>query len=225
MKRTYQRSLLAAAIASLIALPVWSADPVTEQAPLIDESQVQEMQPAPQANDPGLTESAPDLQPEQGPTMGQDDPQTASSDNPVLQLTPDELKNMEVVDPVGEKVGKVDSIIRSREGGSEIQAVISSGGVLGIGAKEVAVPIDSLELSDDKLQIRTTQEELKSREDYEPNAYVEVEPTDQPLSEFSAFEPVPEEKIPSPDAPMTMPDEQGAPAPGGETPAAPEGQY
>jgi hypothetical protein len=217
MKRKYQRSLLAAAIASLIALPVWSADPATEQDPLTDESQVLETQPAPQTEDPGLTESAPE-------PMGQDDPQVASGDNPVLQLTPDELKNMEVVNPLGEKVGKVDSIIRSREGGTEIQAVISSGGVLGIGASEVAVPIDSLELSEDKLQISATQEELEARENYEPGAYVEVEPTDQPISEFSAFEPVPEEETPSPDDPMTMPEEQGAPVPGGE-PAAPEGQY
>jgi hypothetical protein len=70
-----------------------------------------------------------------------------------------------------------------------IQAVISSGGLLGFGASEVAVPIDTLELFDqEQLKIQASGEELAAREDYVPDAYVPLAPTDKPLGDFPAVE-------------------------------------
>ncbi|MFC6673846.1 PRC-barrel domain-containing protein [Marinobacterium aestuariivivens] len=113
---------------------------------------------------------------------------------------------MEVVDPLGEKVGKIETVVRSKTD-SDIQAVVSSGGVLGIGDHKVAVPIDKLELSGDKVEISATEEELQQQEAYAPESFVELEPADRPLSEFSAFEPVPEEEVPIEEAPMSQPQE------------------
>lgn len=198
MKRQFQTTLLAAAMASVMALSGWASD-ATDPEPV-------------QMTDPQIDTGSDDLTPmepaqapaEQSPEMDTEDPQLVSGDNPVYDLTPAELKQMDVVDPAGHKVGKVAAIVRSKED-ANILVVISSGGILGIGAKEVAVLVDELELNEDRLQIGASQEELAIREDYAPESFVELEPADRSLSEFSAFEPVPEE--PPVEDPMTQPEE------------------
>ncbi|WP_375058469.1 PRC-barrel domain-containing protein [Zobellella sp. DQSA1] len=198
MKRQFQTTLLAAAMASVMALPGWAAD-TTDPEPV-------------QMTDPQLGTGSDDLTPmepaqapaEQSPEMDSEEPQLVSGDNPVYDLTPAELKQMDVVDPTGHKVGKVTAIVRSKED-ANIQVVISSGGILGIGAKEVAVLVDELELNEDRLQIGSSQEELETREDYTPESFIELEPADRSLSELSAFESIPEE--PPVEDPMTQSEE------------------
>ncbi|ANG62986.1 hypothetical protein A8C75_11145 [Marinobacterium aestuarii] len=125
------------------------------------------------------------------PQMGDKDPLTTTTENTIFALSPDQLTNMTVVDPLGNEVGKIKQVVRSRHN-ETIEAVIASGGLLGFGAKEIAVPIDTLELSDQHyLEIHASSEELKAREDYIPQAYVALEPSDKPISEFEAVEPVP----------------------------------
>lgn len=51
-----------------------------------------------------------------------------------------------VVDSAGEEVGEIDDLVVSSESG-DIQAVLSVGGVAGIGAKLVAVPFDDLQIA------------------------------------------------------------------------------
>lgn len=225
MKRRYQTTLLAAAVASLLALPAWSTEP-SQQEPLGTGEPVQGVQSEPDFKPSGVTDPA--LEPgaeeslemgQEDPQtgtdlqMGQDDPQMASGDNPVYELTPNELKSLTVVNPLGEKVGNVKSVVHSKASG-DIQAVISSGGILGIGATEVAVPLDELELSADKLLIGATAEDLKARGHYESEAFIELEPGNRPISEFSAFELVPEGE-PAPEEPMSQ-SEDTLPAPSGD---------
>lgn len=105
-------------------------------------------------------------------------------------LTPSQLRGTEVLGPSGEEVGTVKAVVRSRDE-KNIQAVISAGGMMGMGDREVAVPLSSLRYDGDKLRISATEEQLKARPAYQSEKFVELEPSDQPISEFSAFETVP----------------------------------
>jgi hypothetical protein len=139
----------------------------------------------PMAVQPGMPET--DAERTEELPMGGDDPLQSA----VLALTPAQLERLTVVDPTGKEVGKVKQLVRSKQSGS-IEAVISSGGVLGIGATEIAVPIDTLELSDQgPLEIQASGEELAALEGYAPDAYVPLAPTDKPLGEFPAVESIP----------------------------------
>lgn len=180
MKTTIATPLLAAAISALIALPVSAATPSDTTG-----VESQTATPAPDLLQPeSRAERTEPLQ------MGDRDPLTDPAEGSIMQLTPDQLKHMAVVDPAGKEVGKIEQIVRSRQD-ETIEAVISSGGVLGFGAKEIAVPIETLELAgNEQLQIQASDEELQARGDYVPEAFVQLEPSDRPISEFSAFEPV-----------------------------------
>lgn len=113
----------------------------------------------------------------------------------IQNMTPRELEGKDVVGQNGKEIGSVKEVVRSREQGN-IQVVISAGGVMGMGDKEIAVPLDQLSLRDDKLHISATEEDLKTRTEYKSEQFVELEPTDRPISEFSAFEPTPGEATP-----------------------------
>lgn len=108
----------------------------------------------------------------------------------VQSMTPSQLRGTDVVGPTGEEIGTIKAVVRDRREGN-IKAVISSGGVAGVGAKEVAVPLDSLRYQGGKLQTTVTEEQLHARPELRSEQYVELEPTDQPISEFSAFETAP----------------------------------
>jgi len=116
----------------------------------------------------------------------------ATHDNDTLlsALTPLHLKHMEVIGISGEKIGKVEDVVRSREDGF-IYAVVSTGGILGIGAKEVTVPFKELEMQGDGLRIGTTKDDLQRWPEYQEDQYAALEPTNKPISEFSAFEAIP----------------------------------
>jgi len=82
-------------------------------------------------------------------TVARDRPAAAGADEEVLSA--DEYRasaiiGAAVVDSVGEDVGEIDDLVVSSDS-DEIQAVISVGGVAGIGAKLVAVPFDDLQIA------------------------------------------------------------------------------
>lgn len=120
----------------------------------------------------------------------------------IQNLTPRELEGKDVVGQNGDEIGSVKEVVRSRDQGN-IQVVISSGGVMGVGAKDIAVPLDQLSLRDGKLHMSATEDELKAKTEYRSEQFVELEPTDRPISEFSAFEPTPGEATPRSGTPGT----------------------
>ncbi|AYH41995.1 PRC-barrel domain-containing protein [Azoarcus sp. DN11] len=103
-------------------------------------------------------------------------------------MTPSQLLGTEVVGTNGETIGTVKTVVQSRQE-KNIQAVIAASG-LGLGNREIAVPLDSMRYEEGKLRLSASADELKARPAYRAEQYVEVRPTDQPISEFSAFETV-----------------------------------
>ncbi|MCK0510882.1 PRC-barrel domain-containing protein [Aromatoleum buckelii] len=163
MKISYRKSLLAGAIAVLVATPGWAGS---------DASKTHDRMPQAEGT--------------QSPHPGMD----TSRANPggvVYTMSPRELRGKDVIGPGGEEIGSVKAVVHSRHE-KDIQAVISAGGFLGVGDKAITVPLNQLQYVNGELRINASEEELKARPEYQPEQYVELEPGDQPISEFSAFE-------------------------------------
>jgi len=194
MNATFRKSLLAGAIAALVSSPTWAAgaaDKEYEQTPSAGEQTTQ-----PDSSRSMDSGAAPESS---SPQAGA----AASTTNPLYSMTPQQLSKMDVVDATGEDIGDVHKVVRGGEQDG-IQVVISSGGVMGIGDKKVAVSLDDLQLIDDKLHLSSTKQELEAKPEYKADQYVELTPPDQPISEFAAFEPVPDKSAPAPSRdPMT----------------------
>jgi sporulation protein YlmC with PRC-barrel domain len=64
---------------------------------------------------------------------------------------------MEVVGSDGEDIGKIKTVVTDPDH-TKVQAVISSGGFLGLGAREILVSLDELQpIDSDKVQANFTQ--------------------------------------------------------------------
>jgi len=196
MNIKYRKSLLAGVIATLMAAPGWLTAQQL-QAPQPDsERHGQQMGDSPAPSGKPIQSEPSSMEPAMNPAGAA----TQGDDTLLSALTPQHLKQMDVVGASGEKIGKVEDVVRSREDGL-IYAVVSSGGILGIGAKEIPVTLQELQVHGDKLRIGTTEDDLRSWAEYQEDQYVELNPSDQPISEFAAFEAAPPkgtEKVPEP---------------------------
>ncbi|MCA1804447.1 MAG: PRC-barrel domain-containing protein [Xanthomonadaceae bacterium] len=126
-------------------------------------------------------------------------------DNPIYSRSAESLDGVEIVDVAGEDVGTIESVVLAKDRRSA-HAVVSTGGMLGVGAREVLISLDELKTVGDKLQLNITQKQLETRQEYQSEQYVELEgekPIGGAISEFSAFETEEEASDPSlaPDAP------------------------
>ena len=185
----FRKTLVVTAIATFVVAPAWAAEDASDEPMHTPSAETgQPMERTPQV-------------PHEVPEPGLAAPESAMSQNPLYAHTPEELQRIEVIDPAGERVGRIKTIVLGPDGQSA-HAVVSSGGFLGFGAKEVLVSLDELQFSGaDQVQIGVLREDLLAHGDYEPEQYVEMEP-DRPISEFSAFEPVPDEPTRYPDLPQ-----------------------
>lgn len=191
MKLRIRTTLIAGAVA-LLAGPTWAASETPKegaQTPAATRSEL---------GQPERDRSAAE-QPASGtPRMGAGtygsgtSARTPNSDNPLYTRSADDLDGAEVVDRAGDKIGDVTHIVLAPDRKSA-HAVISTGGFLGMGARDIMVSLDELKPMGDKLQMSATKEEIAALKDERPDAdkYVEVK-GDTPISgsivEFSAFE-------------------------------------
>ncbi|MFN2349854.1 MAG: PRC-barrel domain-containing protein [Thioalkalivibrio sp.] len=176
MNTNYRKTLIAAAVAALISAPAWSATDAPGSS--TDAAQSRDSQSQSQgAYKIGGEISSPD-----GAARAK------ASDNPLYSRTPDDLNGLEVIGSDGDSIGKIKSVVMDRNR-DDVHAVITSGGIMGLGARETVVSLDELKLvGDDKVEANLTEESLKSRPEYKAEQYGELQ-SNQPISEFSAFEP------------------------------------
>lgn len=86
------------------------------------------------------------------------------------------LQDKTVTNARGEKIGEVKNVVVNRDQG-KVGLVVESGGVMGIGAKEILAPVDDVTLSQDNVVWNTekTEKELKKTERFNKSeGYVEV---------------------------------------------------
>jgi PRC-barrel domain len=69
---------------------------------------------------------------------------------PMRPVAANVLSTAEVRSPAGEEVGKIVDFMLDTERGSVVYAVMAVGGVLGVGAKMLAIPPQALKLAGDR---------------------------------------------------------------------------
>ncbi len=69
----------------------------------------------------------------------------------------------------GEEIGEVSDVV-AREGGSA-EALVGVGGFLGIGERDVAIPLNRLQMQGDRLTTSMTKDELTNMQPYDANGY------------------------------------------------------
>lgn len=133
--------------------------------------------------------------------------QSAHRGGGLYERSPEELHRVEVLDAAGEKVGRVKAVVLGPDHASAY-VVVSSGGFLGFGARELILSLDELRVDeDDGLRAGALKDVLLARDDYVPEDYVELG-GDRPISELSAFAPLPDLPPTGAGSTAPMPSEQ-----------------
>lgn len=130
--------------------------------------------------------------PRVGSTSAGANAKPTTANNPLYTRSADDLDGVDVIDRTGDKVGEVKQIVLAPDRKSA-RALISVGGVLGMGARNITVSLDELTPKDDKLQLSASKEEIAAMKDASQGAdnYVELKgaaPISGSIVEFSAFE-------------------------------------
>lgn len=190
MKSKIHTTLIAGAIAALLAGPTLAAT---------DTSKVDGQSPAPTKAELGQPErDHPAIAPptretsRMGTADGSATARSTSGHNMLYSRSADDLDGVDVVDRAGDKVGEIKRVVLAPDRKSA-HAVISVGGVLGMGARDISVSLDELKPLDDKLQMSATKEEITALKDATQGTeqYVDLKgsaPISGSIVEFSAFE-------------------------------------
>ncbi|CAM4213042.1 PRC-barrel domain-containing protein [Vreelandella rituensis] len=109
---------------------------------------------------------------------------TTEQESSLMSMQASELEGMMVVTNQDEEMGEIDRIARHTQDG-QLYGIVSTGGFLGFGAEELAIPLEALEVQGGQLvsQQERSEEQLRSAaEEYREEDFEEVE-GDQRLSE------------------------------------------
>jgi hypothetical protein len=107
---------------------------------------------------------------------------TAHATAGMTKMSADKLTKASVVNGADERIGEIEEVVRDKQS-NELRAVIGVGGFLGIGEKDVAIPVKSLELTgDNEVTARdgASKEQLKASPSYDKARYEKV-PAEQML--------------------------------------------
>ncbi|WP_142850173.1 PRC-barrel domain-containing protein [Telmatospirillum sp. J64-1] len=142
-----KRIISPAAIALMLSTPVWAqgAQPAEDPAA------------APQQQGAGQ-------QLEVGAAA--DDMEQLQAQLPQNAIPSDDIVGRSAVNPQGENLGNIDSLIIDRDNGQITHAVVSVGGFLGMGDRKVALNWDSLEITPEQVTVNATREQLEQAEAY-----------------------------------------------------------
>jgi hypothetical protein len=101
---------------------------------------------------------------------GQEQPDPSMAQEQPSMVSIDEVLGSSVVNENGEEVGKIEDLVVKDEAH---YAVLSVGGFLGLGEKNVAIPLDELKLGEDQsyLMSTETEEQLEELPAYEAAQY------------------------------------------------------
>ncbi len=90
---------------------------------------------------------------------------------------PNQYVDKDVINKKGDKIGEVHKLVINNQT-KGVEAVIGVGGLLGVGEKKVALPIEDLQPSSDKVVLNTiqTEDELKQATPYNNTEFRDFEP-------------------------------------------------
>jgi sporulation protein YlmC with PRC-barrel domain len=180
-KTKWITSFLSAGLLAVVAGPAWSVEPGTQSGQGSSQGMETEMGTG-QTESPGMGT--------QGTTgRSQGINQGTAMTSSLQDKTANDIIGMDVVGARDEDIGEVENLVLNQST-KDVEAVIETGDVLGLGGKQVVIPLNELVLRDDKLRTTLTQAQLKQRKEYnkESTQYTEITQKDRPISEFAAFE-------------------------------------
>lgn len=82
-----------------------------------------------------------------------------------MSLSVDQIEDMDVYTAGGEAIGEVEEVLGTTQGEATALA-LEVGGFLGIGEREVIVPIDQLTMQEDRIVLDMTKAEIEALEDW-----------------------------------------------------------
>ena len=83
-----------------------------------------------------------------------------------LAMTVDELDGADLYGPDGERIGELDDVMMDANG-TDMAVSVDVGGFLGIGEKDVLIPVSDLSVGDDGITVPMTQEELEAMPEFD----------------------------------------------------------
>lgn len=182
-----RKTILAGAIATMMAAPTFAA----ENAPYEGDSEAPAKTELDRPmGDQSTTRDSLDRPQNKGQTSMETAAKDQRQDNPLYSRSAEDLDGVDIVDTAGEEIGSIKNIVLAKDRRSA-HAVVSTGGMMGIGTRDVLVSFDELKPVDDNLQINATQKQLEARQEYESEQYVELDgdkPIGGAMAEFSASE-------------------------------------
>jgi sporulation protein YlmC with PRC-barrel domain len=130
---------------------------VTVQQPGTDQAQDQ-MQPAKEEMQAGQT--------------------AAATSEPMWysEMRGEEIVGQNIYGTNGEEIGEIDNVVMSQRG-STPEALVGVGGFLGLGERNVAIPLNQIQMEGDRLTTSMTKEEIGAMQEYDANAYEEWDRT------------------------------------------------
>jgi sporulation protein YlmC with PRC-barrel domain len=103
--------------------------------------------------------------------------------SPLYSKRADELDGEEVYGPDGEQIGEIDEVVVD-SASKRALAVIGVGGFLGIGERNVAIPLSDLQVDqNDRLIANVNRDNLRQMQPYQRGAYRAAEPA-RPLRDI-----------------------------------------
>ncbi len=145
-----RKLMIATAVSGLALSTAWAQAPSPSPSPSTAPS-------APSASSGTEKAGSPQMVPEQKPD----------------QWLASKFKGTDVIGADGQKIGDVSDILLDKSGKVEA-LVVGTGGVLGIGAKDIAFTMSSFQVipgtngKSDQLKLSTTQDQLKQAADFKP---------------------------------------------------------
>lgn len=83
-----------------------------------------------------------------------------------LGMTIDQVEEGSVYDSTGERIGEVDDVLIGADG-SSMAVSLDVGGFIGIGEKDVVIPVDDLSPTENGFSVNMTREQLEALPEYE----------------------------------------------------------
>lgn len=177
MNKLYRKTLIATAVAALMSAPAWSDTHDIDSD--LDAEQPMDSQSQDEQSDDTWNDEE----------FGSDDGMDGMGDHgdsTLMSMTPDELNGMEVIGADGESIGDISEIVGSLTD-DEAYAVVTHGGVLGIGSHEFVIPLSELtSVNEDQVRANFNESEADMRPDYDSDSYAELD-SDRPVSEYSSM--------------------------------------
>jgi sporulation protein YlmC with PRC-barrel domain len=132
-----------------------------------------------QAEQPDVTVRQPGTEQAEGAMQPGEQPATAAAATEPMwysDMRGEEIIGQTLYGSNGEEIGEIDNVVMS-QGGSTPEVLVGVGGFLGIGERDVAIPLNEIQMQGDRLTTAMTKDEIGGMEPYDESGYQEWDRT------------------------------------------------